>query len=72
MKEPTIKQLVPGRRDERCLQVLTAIVIPAGTILRQEAGKPGVFSCPCEGTTISLTVPAGTEAPAGFKQVVAA
>lgn len=39
----------PKRRDETCLEVRHDIVIPAGTILRQEPGKPAAFSCSLSG-----------------------
>ena len=39
----------PKKRDPACLQTRHVILIPAGTILRQEPGKPGVFSCPLSG-----------------------
>lgn len=35
----------PKKRDPACLQVQADIVIPKGTILRQEPGKQGKFSC---------------------------
>lgn len=36
----------PKKRDPACLQVQADIVIPRGTILRQEPGKQGKFTCP--------------------------
>lgn len=36
----------PKKRDPACLQLQRDIVIPAGTILRQEPGKQGTFVCP--------------------------
>lgn len=44
----------PKKRDPACLQLQTAIVIPAGTILRQEPGKPGKFQCPVSGGSFSI------------------
>lgn len=39
----------PKKTDPAGLQVLHVIMIPAGTILRQEPGKPGIFTCPLAG-----------------------
>lgn len=36
----------PKKRNPACLQVQADIVIPRGTILRQEPGKQGTFKCP--------------------------
>jgi hypothetical protein len=36
----------PKKRDPACLQLQADILIPKGTILRQEPGKPGKFRCP--------------------------
>ena len=35
----------PKKRDPACLQLQQDIVIPRGTILRQEPGKQGTFKC---------------------------
>lgn len=49
MKDKDVVSKGPKRRDETCLEVRHDIVIPAGTILRQDAGKPGTFSCELSG-----------------------
>lgn len=36
----------PKKRDPACLMVMESIIIPKGTILRQEPGKQGTFKCP--------------------------
>lgn len=36
----------PKKRDPACLQLQQDIVIPKGTILRQEPGKQGTFKTP--------------------------
>jgi hypothetical protein len=45
MKDKETVSKGPKKRDPTCLQVLDDIVIPTGTILRQDPGKPDVFSC---------------------------
>jgi hypothetical protein len=62
---------VPRKRDPGCLQVLEDIVIPAGTILRQESGKAGVFLCDVGLTgKLSVTLPPGVHC-SRYKRVVA-
>lgn len=46
MKDKETISKGPKRRDPACYQTQHSIVIPAGTILRQDPGKPGTFSCP--------------------------
>ena len=36
----------PKRRDPTCFETRHVILIPAGTILRQDPGKAGAFTCP--------------------------
>lgn len=36
----------PKKRDPMCFEAQHAIIIPKGTILRQEPGQAGTFSCP--------------------------
>lgn len=60
----------PKKVDPTCLQVQHAILIPAGTILRQEAGKAGVFSCPVAYGIFKVTREAGEADPSTYKRVV--
>lgn len=65
-----IRKGLPPRRDPTCYRVEQDIVIPAGTILRQEhcdefmtkVGPTGQFS---------LYIEPGDPAPDGFRKVVA-
>jgi len=49
MKDKDTVSKGPKRRDPLSLQTIHALLIPAGTMLRQEPGKPGVFTCPLAG-----------------------
>jgi hypothetical protein len=62
----------PKKRDSASVQTLHAILIPAGTILRQEPGKPGVFSCPVGYGVFTLDTAAAVAHPEDFKRVIAA
>ena len=42
-REPAIRNRGPKKRDPACLQLQQDIIIPRGTILRQEPGKQGTF-----------------------------
>lgn len=44
-REIGIKNKGPKKRNPACLQLQQDIVIPRGTILRQEPGKQGTFKC---------------------------
>lgn len=46
-QKTAIKKAMPPKRDALCLETRHAILIPAGTMLRQE--KSGVFTCPVAG-----------------------
>lgn len=61
----------PKRRDPACFQTQHAILIPAGTILRQESGKPGTFSCPVAHGAFTVDLKAGEAASDTFKKVIA-
>jgi hypothetical protein len=41
-----IKKALPAKRDPVCFELQHAILLPKGTILRQDAGRPGTFSAP--------------------------
>lgn len=36
----------PKRRDPACFQTRHDIIIPAGTLLRQDPGREGIFAAP--------------------------
>jgi hypothetical protein len=46
VKDKEIVSKGPKKRDPACFQTKHDITIPAGTILRQEPGKEGTFTCP--------------------------
>lgn len=71
MTEKGITNRGPKKRDPACLQTTHAILIPAGTILRQEHGKAGVFSCPAGFGTFTVTDEAGQAHPDTYKRVIA-
>lgn len=62
----------PKKRDPACLQLQQDIVIPRGTILRQEPGKQGVFRCPV-GTLgdLCITLKPGENGAPDYRQVIA-
>ncbi len=61
----------PKKTDPACFQVMHAILIPAGTILRQEPGKPGIFTCPVAHGVFTVNEEDGAGHPDTFKKVVA-
>lgn len=61
----------PKKRDPTCLQLAHAILIPAGTILRQEPGKEGTFSCPTAKGAFTVTRANAETLPETYKKVVA-
>lgn len=70
MKEKTITNRGPKRRDETCFQVRRDIIIPAGVILRQDPGKAGTFTCPVGRGKFTLER-LDAEASDTFKRVIA-
>lgn len=61
----------PKKRDAACLQVRYDIVIPAGTILRQDPGKEGTFSCVLAGGKFVIDRTAADAHEGSFRQVIA-
>lgn len=61
----------PKKTDPTCYEVQHAILIPAGTILRQAPGKPGTFSCPVAKGVFTVEQEAAAAHPSTFKRVVA-
>jgi hypothetical protein len=70
MNEKGVTNRGPKKRDPACFQTQHAILIPAGTILRQEPGKPG-FSCPVAFGVFSVTDADGQAHPETYKRVIA-
>lgn len=71
-KEEKIKKGMPAKRPIMSLQTQHAILIPAGTILRQEPEKPGVFTCPVAKGVFSVETLDALAAPETYKRVVTA
>jgi hypothetical protein len=61
----------PKKRDALSLEVRHAILIPAGTILRQEPGKPGIFTCPAANGSFSVNLADAAALPDTYRKVVA-
>lgn len=60
----------PRKRDPASFELRHAVLIPAGTIMRQEAGKPGTFSCPAAFGVFTVTQEAGDANPDTYRKVV--
>lgn len=67
-KDP-IKRALPPKRDPVCFELQHAILIPAGTVLRQDIG--GVFSCPVANGVFTIERDAAQAHPADYKRVIA-
>lgn len=61
----------PKKRDPGCFETQHAIIIPKGTMLRQEPGKPGVFTCPVAFGSFAVTDQAGFDHPDTYRRVIA-
>jgi len=70
-REKGITNRGPKKRDAACFEVQHAILIPKGTILRQEPGKPGVFTCPVAFGRFEVTDKAGFDNPDTYRRVIA-
>lgn len=62
----------PRKRDPTCFELRHAILIPAGTILRQDPGKAGAFTCPVAHGVFTVERPEAEADPSTFKKVAAA
>jgi len=71
MKEKGIVSKGPKKRDPTCFQTQHAIIIPAGTILRQAPGAAGTFDCPVAFGKFTINVLDADLHPADFKRVIA-
>lgn len=72
MAEEKIKKAMPPKRELASYELQHAIIIPKGTILRQEPGKPGVFDCPVAGGKFTVDALPALQMPATYKRVVTA
>lgn len=71
-KDTKIKKAMPPKRESMCFELQHAILLPAGTMLRQEPGKPGFFTAPVAHGVFSVTTEDGISHPATFKRVISA
>lgn len=70
MKEKGITNRGPKKRDPACFQTVHPILIPAGTMLRQDPGKPGTFTCPAGYGVFSVSDEVGQEHPGTYRRVI--
>lgn len=71
MKETETISKGPKKRDPTCFQTQHAIVIPAGTVLRQAPGAAGTFDCPVAYGKFTIDRSAAEAHPDDFKKVIA-
>ncbi len=70
MRDKDIVGKGPKKRDPASFELRHAILVPAGTILRQEPGKPGKFSCPVAYGAFSIDEEAADAQPSTYRKVV--
>lgn len=61
----------PKRRDPICFETKHAIIIPAGTMLRQEPGLNRPFDCPVAFGKFTIDRSAAEANPDTFRKVIA-
>ncbi len=71
MKEKDEISKGPKRRDPACFEIQHAILIPVGTILRQEPGKEGTFSCPVAFGEFRIGIATAEAHPDDYRKVIA-
>lgn len=71
MKDKDTISKGPKKRDPACFEIQHAIIIPKGTILRQQPGKEGTFSCPVAYGEFSITRGAGEAHTDDYRKVIA-
>jgi hypothetical protein len=71
VKDKEIISKGPKRRDPACLQTQHDIIIPAGTILRQDPGKDGTFTCATAHGNFVVIDKTARDHPECFKRVIA-
>lgn len=70
IEKDKIKKAMPGRRDPTCFELQHAIIIPKGTMLRQDPGRAGAFSCPVAGGAFIVEAVIANEERGTYKRVV--
>lgn len=71
MKDKDTISKGPKKRDPTCFETRHAILIPAGTMLRQEPGKEGTFSCPVAFGEFTIKREVGEAQGDTFRKVIA-
>jgi hypothetical protein len=71
MNEKGVTNRGPKKRDPACFQTQHAILIPAGTILRQQPGAAGLFDCPVAFGKFTIERTEAEAHPDDFKKVIA-
>ncbi len=71
MKDKNTISKGPKKRDPACFELQHVILIPKGTILRQEPGKEGVFSCPVGFGEFTVKREAGEAHTDTYRKVIA-
>lgn len=71
MKEKTITNRGPKKRDPTCFELRHEISLPAGTILRQDPGRPGTFSAIVAHGAFSVSEDVAAQIPGTYRRVVA-
>lgn len=72
MKDKDIISKGPKKRDPACFELRHAILIPAGTILRQKPGAEGTFDCPAAFGVFTVQRDAAEAHPDTYRKVTAA
>lgn len=66
-----IRKAMPGKRDPECFELQHAVLLPKGTILRQDPGRPGTFSAPVAHGAFSVSGDVARQIPDTYKRVMA-
>lgn len=70
MRDKDVVSKGPKKRDSASFQTQHAILIPAGTMLRQEPGKAGTFTCPVAHGVFSVDDATASGHPDTFRRVL--
>jgi hypothetical protein len=71
MTEKGITNRGPKKRDPECFELQHAVLLPKGTILRQDPGLSGAFTAPVAGGTFSVDRDSAGKHPDTYKRVIA-
>lgn len=71
-QDKKIKKAMPPKREAISFELQHAVLLPKGTILRQEPGKPGFFTAPVAHGVFTVTTEEGISHPDTYKRVISA